>query len=96
MTTADIEQSFSSSLRIYASLVLLAGVAHGVWHWLFPTYPEMAGLTEVQWGVVLPNPSLPLKALIVIGIAILVLPEIRLRLRKRGENGKEARDDAQL
>lgn len=47
----DIEKSFRSSLKLYASIVLIASSIHGVWHWFFPTYIEMEGLTKLQWNV---------------------------------------------
>lgn len=49
----NIERSFRFNLRVYAVLVLTSSVFHAVWNFLFPTYNEMQGLTEIQWGTVL-------------------------------------------
>ncbi|MFH1074869.1 MAG: hypothetical protein V1752_07260 [Candidatus Firestonebacteria bacterium] len=46
-----IEQSFRLSLKVYASIVLVASLTHGIWHWFLPTYIEMKGLTEIQENV---------------------------------------------
>lgn len=140
----ETEKIYRLSLRIVASIFLAAALLHLVWNWLFPTYTEMKGLTEIQWDtiyllnlsialfhftfsillfgvssmtsltlnqlrafsalilvfwmfrfllelifpvqipfVILPDPSVSLKILMVVLIVILALPEILLRAGKK-------------
>ena len=50
MNQVTIERTFRISLRIYASILIVAGIAHGVWYWFFPAYDELIGLTNIQWS----------------------------------------------
>ncbi|MCZ7405582.1 MAG: hypothetical protein O8C67_11745 [Candidatus Methanoperedens sp.] len=140
----ETEKSYRLSLKIIASIFLVASLVHILWNWFFPTYTEMKGLTEIQWDwiyllnlstalclftfsilsfgvssttsltldqlrafsalmiifwmirlllelifpvqipvLVLPDPSLFLKVLMVTLIVILALPEVRFHIRKK-------------
>lgn len=50
MNQVSIEKSYRTSLKIYASILIVAGMAHGLWYWFFPLYDELAGLTDIQWN----------------------------------------------
>ena len=50
MSLGSIDKTFRTSLRIYSSIITVAGIGHIAWYWFFPTYNEMTGLTEVQWS----------------------------------------------
>ena len=132
------------SLRVHGSIVLCAALFHGAWHWFFPTYTALDGLTAIQWNtlflfnwsialcllflsilslvvssiqsltlrqlrmfsvgiisfwagrlaleclfplripfVIIPNPSLFIKVLLVAIITVLALPELQTQLRRK-------------
>lgn len=48
----EAEKIYRLSLRIVASIFLAASLLHLAWNWLFPTYTDMKGLTEIQWDMV--------------------------------------------
>ena len=45
-----MESSVRFSLRVYATIVLVASLAHATWYWFLPTYIELRGLNDVQWN----------------------------------------------
>ncbi|MFQ5979438.1 MAG: hypothetical protein ACE5OZ_15020 [Candidatus Heimdallarchaeota archaeon] len=47
----DVEASFRLNLKIYGTVLLGASLAHAIWHWFFPSYSELDGLTETQWNL---------------------------------------------
>ena len=49
----SIDKLFRISLKIYASIVLLAALVHGSWHFFLLGYPEMKDLTGTQSSLVL-------------------------------------------
>ena len=48
----NIERHFRLSLLIVGAMILVVSLFHGLWHWFFPRYAEMEGLTQIQWNII--------------------------------------------
>ncbi len=48
----NIERLFRLSLLIVGVMIFVASLFHGIWHWFFPRYAEMEGLTQIQWNII--------------------------------------------
>jgi len=48
----NIEKSYRLSLYVAGTIILAVTPFHGIWHWFFPVYEEMEGLSQVQWNII--------------------------------------------
>lgn len=46
--TLNLKKYFRYSLLIVGIMICIIAPLHGIWHWFFPAYPEMQGLTQIQ------------------------------------------------
>ena len=44
----DLKKYFRYSLLIVGIMICIIAPLHGIWHWFFPSYSEMQGLTQIQ------------------------------------------------
>lgn len=45
------EKLYRICLGIVGIIILISALLHGIWYWFLPRYPEMIGLTEIQWNL---------------------------------------------
>lgn len=45
-------KTYRRALRVHAYFAVLGALIHTTWHWFFPGYEVMKGLTDLQWDMI--------------------------------------------